>query len=103
MKTRFILMLVVGLLGSGISMTFVANSLAEKEASPTIKERLTKDTIRGILMGKEGEFYYIKDNDGVVHRIHVDRSTKVDTVIMGDTVKAYVTDEGHTTTLQHDD
>jgi hypothetical protein len=33
--------------------------MAEKEPRPTIKERLTKDTIAGTLM-KEGEFYLIK-------------------------------------------
>ena len=36
---------VVGILISGLGMTYAADSLAEKEASPTIKERLTKDTI----------------------------------------------------------
>jgi len=102
MKTQFISMLVVGLLGSGISVADAADSLAEKEVSPTINERLTKDIITGLLMKKEGEFYYIRDNDGVVYRIHVDRSTKADAVIVGDMVKAYVTDGGHTTTLQRD-
>jgi hypothetical protein len=77
-----------------------ANPMADKEASPTIKERLTKDTIKGILVRIEGEFYYIKDEDGKERKIHVDISTKMDKVITGDMVKAYVTDQGHTTTLQ---
>jgi hypothetical protein len=34
--------------------------------------------------------------------IHVDKSTKLDPVKPGDMVKAYVTDQGHTTTLQRD-
>lgn len=36
------------------------------------------------------------------HIIHVDKSTKSDSVRPGDLVKAYVTDQGHTTTLQRD-
>ncbi|MGE0470999.1 MAG: hypothetical protein AB7L09_20835 [Nitrospira sp.] len=102
MKTGLISMLLMGLLGSGMDVTYAANPMADKEASPTIKERLTKDTIEGTLMNIEGEYYAIKDNDGKVHKIHVDKSTKLDKVIPGDMVKAYVTDQGHTTTLQRD-
>lgn len=36
------------------------------------------------------------------HIIRVDKSTKSDSVRPGDLVKAYVTDQGHTTTLQRD-
>src|SRR5690349_16982523 len=103
MKTGLLSILAVGLLNSGLGVTYAADSLAEKEASPTIKERLTKDAIKGTLMSIEGEYYSIKDNDGKVHRIHVDKSTKVDKVVAGDMVKAYVTDQGHTTTLQRAD
>jgi hypothetical protein len=88
--------LTVGLLGTGT----MAHSASQKEASPTLKERLTKDTIKGTLMRIEGEFYYIKDNDGVEQKIHVDKSTKLEKVLPGDMVKAYVTDQGHTTTLE---
>lgn len=102
MKTGLLSMLVVSLLGTGIGVTYAAAPMAEKEASPTIKERLTKDTIKGTLMKIEGEYYVIKDTDGVQHKIHVDKSTKLDKVMTGDMVKAYVTDQGHTTTLQRD-
>ena len=104
MKTRMIItLLAVGLLGSGIGMTYAANPSADKEASPTIKERLTKDTIKGTLMNIAGEYYYIKDEQGKERKVHVDKSTKLDTVKTGDMVKAYVTDQGHTTTLQRAD
>jgi hypothetical protein len=102
MKTTLISILTVGLLGSGIGVTYAADPMAAKEASPTIKERLTKDTVEGTLMNIEGEYYAIKDNDGKVHKIHVDKSTKLDKVMPGDMVKAYVTDQGHTTTLQRE-
>ena len=100
MKTRILLVVVIGLLCAGTHIAYSADPMAEKEASPTIKERLTKDTIEGTLMRTEGQFYFIKDNDGEMHRIHVDKSTKLDKVMAGDMVKAYVTDQGHTTTLQ---
>ena len=103
MNTKIMLsMLTVGLLGSGMGIAYSADPMAEKEASPTIKERLTKDTIKGTLMNITGEYYYIKDDDGKQQKIHVDKSTKLDTVKPGDQVKAYVTDQGHTTTLQRD-
>jgi hypothetical protein len=102
MKTTLISILTVGLLSSGIGITYAANTMADKEASPTIKERLTKDTIKGTLMKIVGEFYFIKDDDGTEQKIHVDKSTKMDKVVVGDMVKAYVTDQGHTTTLQRD-
>ena len=100
MRTGILSMFVIGMLGSGVGIAYPADSMAEKEASPTIKERLTKDTIKGTLMNIEGEYYSIKDDDGKEHKIHVDKSTKLDAVRPGDMVKAYVTDQGHTTTLQ---
>lgn len=100
MKTGLVSMVVVGLLGSGLGVTYAADPMAEKEASPTIKERLTKDTIKGTLIGIDGEYYSIKDTDGKQHRVHVDTSTKLDKGLLGDVVKAYVTEQGHTTTLQ---
>ena len=102
MKLRILAMLTVGLLSPGLSVTYAADPMAEKEASPTIKERLTKETIKGTLMNIKGEYYSIKDSDGNEHMIHVDKSTKLDVVRPGDMVKAYVTDQGHTTTLQRD-
>ena len=94
--------LTVGLLDAGMAAQ-AANPTNQNEASPTIKERLTKDTIKGTLMRTEGEYYYIKDNDGKELKVHVDKSTKLDKVLPGDMVKAYVTDQGHTTTLQRVD
>ena len=48
----------------------------------------------------DGEQYVVRDNGGKLIRMHVDKSTKLDKVVEGDKVKAYVTEEGHTTTLQ---
>jgi hypothetical protein len=86
------------MLSTGVSLA--ADAMSEKEASPTLKKRITKDAIKGTLTKTERDYYYIKDDDGKEVRVHVDTSTKMDKVMRGDRVKAYVTDEGHVTTLQ---
>jgi hypothetical protein len=97
-----LLLSVVAIAFSFTGVAFAANPMSEKEASPTIKERITKDTVKGTLMRTDGEYYWIKDSDGKETKIHVDKSTKMDKVVVGDMVKAYITDQGHTTTLQRD-
>ena len=91
MKTTFIAALFMGgLLSSGFGLTYAADPKGEKEAAPTIMERLLQDTIKGTLTGIEGEYFkyfIIKDDDGKEHRIHVDKSTKRDPVKPGDKVK----------------
>lgn len=103
MKSVMISLVTAGLLCVGTAVAQADNPMSDKEASPTIKERITKDTVKGTLMKTEGEYYWIKDNDGKEVKIHVDKSTKMDKVVPGDMVKAYITDKGHTTTLQRAD
>ncbi|UVT19824.1 MAG: hypothetical protein H8K03_18885 [Nitrospira sp.] len=105
MKTRLCSMLTVGLLCFGIGVTFAADPdssdpMAGKEVRPTTKEHVKKDTITGILMRKAGEYFFIDGIDGGIERIHVDNTTKLDNVEAGDVVKAYVTEQDHTITLQ---
>jgi hypothetical protein len=103
MKRLLFSLLVGGLMTVGMGSAQAANPMSDKEASPTIKERITKDSVKGTLMKTEGEYYWIKDEDGKEIKVHVDKSTKMDKVVVGDMVKAYVTDQGHTTTLQRAD
>ena len=93
----------VVILGVGAGIAEAANPMSDKEAKPTLGERFAKNTIKGTLMKMEGEYIWIKDTDGKESRIHIDKSTKLDKVVVGDTVKAYITDQGHTTTLQRDE
>ena len=102
MRPILLSVLAAGLLSMGIGSAQAADPMTDKEASPTMKERITKDTVKGTLMRTEGEYYWIKDSDGKETKIHVDKSTKMDKVVPGDMVKAYITDKGHTTTLQRD-
>ncbi len=43
--------------------------------------------------------YFIKGLDGIEKKIHVDKNTKAENVQPGDLVRAYVTDQDHTTAL----
>jgi hypothetical protein len=92
--------LTVAALGFGAGIVGAADPMSDKEAKPTLGERFTKDTVKGTLMKMDGEYYWIKDTDGKETRIHVDKSTKLDKLVVGDKVKAYITDKGHATTLE---
>ena len=94
---------VMVLMAFGTGLSHAADPMSDKEASPTLKERITKDTVKGTLTKVDGAYYWIKDNDGKQTKIHVDKSTKLDTVKVGDMVKAYINDQGHATTLQRAD
>lgn len=100
MKKFMGLMVAIAALSFSTGAALAADPMKEKEATPSIGERLTKDAVKGTLMKIDGEYYVIKDNDGKQVRVHVDKSTKLDKVVEGDMVKAYVTDQGHVTTLQ---
>lgn len=102
MKVR-LSVLAVMMLGIGAGIAGAADPMYDKEAKPTLGERITKDTVKGTLMRMEGEYYWVKDTEGKEVKLHVDASTKLDKVVKGDRVKAYITDQGHTTTLQRDE
>ena len=97
------ILITVLILGCGAGIVGAADPMSDKSAKPTMGERFTKDTIKGTLMKMEGEYYSIKDIDGKESKIHVDKSTRLDKVVVGDKVKAYITAQGHTTTLQRDE
>jgi len=101
--TRILLSFVAAAVFFGVGVAQAANPMSDKEATPSIGERLTKDAVKGTLMKMDGEYYWIKDTEGKETKIHVDKSTKMDKVVVGDQVKAYITDKGHTTTLQRAD
>ena len=84
----------------GVTGALADDPMSQKEAKPDLKERLMKDAVKGTLMQINGEHYVIKDEDGKEVRVHVDTSTKMDKVVKGDRVKAYITEKGHATTLQ---
>lgn len=100
MKRCLEMFVVAALVTGGGGLAFADDPMKDKEATPTLGERITKDAVKGTLMKMDGEFYQIRNTDGELVRVHVDKSTKLDKVVEGDRVKAYVTDKGHVTTLQ---
>ena len=89
-------------LAASTGIVGAAESMPGREAKPTLEERFTKSTVEGTLMKRDGEYYLIKDNAGKEITVHIDASTKLDKVVVGDKVKAYVAEGGHVTTLQRD-
>lgn len=101
MRTMMLSVSIVIILGlGGLTYSFGGDAMSKKDAKPDLKERLTKDAIKGTLVRTDGDYYLIRDKDGKEVRVHVDISTKMDKVMPGDRVKAYLTEKGHATTLQ---
>jgi hypothetical protein len=91
---RFVLSLLIALImGFGLESGGAADL---NEAMPT----LTEDAVTGTIVKREGLHYWIKDKDGKETKLHVDDSTKLDKVVVGDLVKAYVTRNGETAAPQ---
>jgi hypothetical protein len=76
MRTRIVIMVIA--MFSCLSMAFGAcadDPMSKKEAKPNLKERFTKETIKGTLMEEmDGDYYWIKDDDGKEIKIHVDQN-----------------------------
>lgn len=101
--SQSLLALVLGLAftaGMALPIALAGDPMADKEAKPAMKERLMEKAVKGDLLRVDGEQYIVRDSDGKEVRLHVDQTTKMDKVIPGDKVKAYITDQGHVTTLQ---
>ena len=93
----------VVILGGGTGIVGAADPMVEKEVKPTLGERFTEATVKGTLMKMDRQYYSIKDTAGREVKLYVDGSTKLDKVMVGDKVKAYVDDTGYITTLQRDE
>lgn len=85
--TRMLVSFIAAVLFFGVGLAQAAKPMSDKEATPSIGERLTQDAVKGTLMKMDGEYYWIKDNDGKETKIHVDKSTKMDKVVVGATAR----------------
>jgi hypothetical protein len=79
---------------------YAADPMEKKEVDPSMKERIMQDAVKGDVLSIEKNNLVIRDTDGKEVRLHIDTSTKMEKVMEGDHVKAYVTDQGHVTTLE---
>jgi hypothetical protein len=87
----------------GLNFTIVGciqNASERRAASPTIAERFKQDSITGRVNDIGPKHVSIKDDMGETRRVRVDDQTKMDRVIIGDQVKAFVSDDGYASTIQ---
>jgi ribosomal protein S1 len=81
------------ILGFGMATVTYA---ADEMAAPGSK------MIKGDLLKIEGEFYTVHDTAGHEVRVHVDKTTKLDSAVKtGDKVEVQVTDKGHAQSVKH--
>ncbi len=86
-----------------LNVMFVAcsKSVAEKRAAkPDFSERLKRDAVKGEVADIGKNSVAIRQDNGETTRIRVDDNTKMDRIVVGDHVKAYVTDDGYASTIQ---
>ncbi|HEU4683306.1 MAG TPA: hypothetical protein VFS39_02225 [Nitrospira sp.] len=99
--TTWIVAAMAAVLMVSLSVSGCAKSQSERRAaSPTMKERFTKETITGKVNDIGSNHVSIRESDGDTMRIRVDDRTKMDRVAVGDQVKAYVSEDGYATTIQ---
>ena len=85
---------------TGPSLGLNADPMAGREAEPRLKERLMEETVNGDVLRVAGEHIVIRDTDGKEVRLHADQTSKMDKVMPGDHVKAWIAEKGHVTTLK---
>jgi hypothetical protein len=76
------------------------NASERRSASPTMSERISKDSVKGRVSEIGAKHVSIRDTDGQSRRVRVDDNSKMDQVAVGDQVKAYVTEDGYASTIQ---
>ncbi|MGH7231455.1 MAG: hypothetical protein ACREJU_08875 [Nitrospiraceae bacterium] len=92
----FALLVGLGLVTAGCS----DSAVSKRDAKPAMSERLSNEAVKGHLVRVDGDYLWIKEDGGKEVRVHVDDRTKMDKVVPGDQVKAYITENGHATTVQ---
>ena len=100
---RKLLLLVVIATGMALNLSVVGctkTAVEKRAAKPDIGERLKQETIAGEITGVGSNYVTIQQVNGEVIRVRVDDNTKMDNVVKGDKVKAYVTDAGYASTIQ---
>jgi hypothetical protein len=88
-----------GLLTAGCA-TEESRGVSRHSAKPTMGERFSEEAVKGRVVKAEGDYIWIREENGKEVRVHVDDRTKMDKVVPGDYAKAYITDSGHATTIQ---
>ena len=78
----------------------VKNASERRAASPTMGERVSSESVKGRVNEIGTRYVSIRNDNGESRRVRVDDNTKMDQLVVGDQVKAYVTDDGYASTIQ---
>lgn len=84
-----------------LTATGCAKNVSERRAaSPTMSDRISKESLKGRVNDIGNKYVSIRSDDGEARRVRVDDQTKMDQVAVGDQVKAYVSEDGYASTIQ---
>jgi Cu/Ag efflux protein CusF len=96
-----VIAIMIAVIGLNLAMVGCAQNASEKRAvSPTMAERLKQDSVSGRVNDIGARHVSIRDNAGETRRVRVDDQTNMDQVVIGDHVKAFVSDDGYASTIQ---
>jgi hypothetical protein len=100
MQTSTIMMLAILMTFQMTAAGCAKNASERRAASPTMSERISKESVKGRVNELGKNYVSIRNDDGESRRVRVDDHTKMDQVAVGDQVKAYVSDDGYASTIQ---
>jgi hypothetical protein len=100
MRTSTILMLAAVMTMQLTAAGCAKNASERRAASPTMGERISNESVKGRVNDIGTRYVSIRNDDGESRRVRVDDKTKMDQLVVGDQVKAYVTEDGYASTIQ---
>jgi hypothetical protein len=100
MRTSTILILAAVMTMQLTAAGCAKNASERRAASPTMGERISNESVKGRVNDIGTRHVSIRNDDGESRRVRVDDKTKMDQLVVGDQVKAYVTEDGYASTIQ---
>ena len=101
MRRVWLVLLITTGMAINLSLVGCAKTAVEKRAAaPDLSERIKRDAITGEVTGVGTNYVAIQQVTGETTRVRVDDNTKMDHLMKGDRVKAYVTEDGYASTIQ---
>lgn len=100
MRTSTVVMLSAALAFQLAAAGCAKNASERRAASPTMSERISKESVKGRVNDIGAKYVSIRDDQGESRRVRVDDETKMDQIVVGDQVRAYVSEDGYASTIQ---
>ena len=100
MRTWMVVMLSTALALQLTAGGCAKNASERRAASPTMSERLSKESVTGRVNAIGARYVSIRNEQAESRRVRVDDETKMDQIAVGDQVKAYVSEDGYASTIQ---